>query len=241
MSIDLRSLFAGVQQQLLTQLRLSRHVVDHSGDKGGVSESEWLGLLDKLLPQRYRAAKAMVIDSTGATSDSLDIVVFDRQYSPLVFEQGGFRYVAAEAVYAVAEVKQDLNAKEVAYAAKKAASVRKLSRKTVPITGIKGDLLTKEPTRILAALLTTEIEWSPANAASNLSEHLSRLDDHHFIDLVCAADSYGFEVTRTGASVEVLASSPRTGLVFTIFGLLHRLQEMGTVAPIDFKAYRHMM
>lgn len=241
MSIDLRELFVGVQQQLFAQLRVARQAIDHSGDKGSVSENEWLSLLAKLLPERYRAAKGKVIDSTGSTSDSIDIVIYDRQYSPLVFEQGGFRYVAAEAVYAVLEVKQTLNATEVAYAADKARSVRKLVRKTVPITGINGEVLEKDPICIIAGLLTTEIEWSHANAALNLHKYVSVLGDGEFLDLVCAADSYGFEVTRAGNSVEVAASSNEAGLLFFLFGLLQRLQEIGTVAPIDFKAYRDAM
>jgi hypothetical protein len=241
MSIQLRDLFVGVQQTLHTQLRVARQIVDHCGDKGTVSENGWLSVLTKHLPERYRAAKAIVIDSTGATSRSIDIVIYDRQYSPLVFEQGGFQYVAAEAVYAVLEVKQALNATEVACAAKMAASVRRLIRKTVPIQGIAGEALEKAPIRIIAGLLTTEIEWARAKAAHNLHNHVSTLDDDHFLDLVCAADSYGFEVRRLEDSVEVVASPDETGLVFFLFGLLQRLQEVGTVAPIDFKAYRHAM
>lgn len=128
MAVDLKQLFASTQARLATQLKTARGAIGHPGDKGTVSENEWIELLATFLPQRYCIDKATVVDSQGASSDSIDIVIFDRQYSPLVFEQRGFRYVAAEAVYAVFEVKQTLNAKHLDYAAQKAASVRRLKR-----------------------------------------------------------------------------------------------------------------
>lgn len=241
MTVDLKQLFADTQQRLAAQLKQARNAIGHPGDKGTVSENEWVDLLAGFLPQRYCAAKATVIDSTGATSDSIDIVIFDRQYSPLVFEQRGFRYVAAEAVYGVFEVKQTLNAPHVEYAAKKAASVRRLERTRAAVTDIRGNTPRKDPIPILSGLLTTDIEWSPEAAAEHLLKHCSALDDSHTLDLVCAADSLAFEVTRNADGVRVEASAKDAGLVFFVFGLLQRLQQVGTVAPIDFAAYRSAM
>ncbi len=67
-----------------------------------------------------------MIDSTGTTSDQIDLVVYDRQYTPLLYNQAGQMYVPAEAVYAVAEVKQTLSKDHIAYAGAKGESVRKL-------------------------------------------------------------------------------------------------------------------
>jgi hypothetical protein len=83
--VDLKQLFASTQQRLAAQLRAAREHIGHPGDKGTVSEVEWVELLSGFLPERYRVAKATVIDSKGSTSESIDIVVFDRQYSPMVF------------------------------------------------------------------------------------------------------------------------------------------------------------
>jgi hypothetical protein len=237
-TVDLKLLFADTQRRLAAQLQQARSAIGHPGDKGTVSENEWLELLTSFLPQRYCVAKATVVDSTGATSDSIDLVIFDRQYSPLVFEQRGFRYVAAEAVYAVFEVKQALNAAHVDYAAEKAASVRRLKRTSAAVTDIRGNTPLKQPIPILAGLLTTDIEWSPETAGEHLARHCSGLDSDHALDLFCAADSLGFEMTRGPERVELQASAPDAGLVFFMFGLLQRLQQVGTVAPIDFAAYR---
>lgn len=241
MAIDLRQLFVDRQQQLAAQLRLARAHIGHPGDKGTVSETEWLELLRGFVPGRYCVDKATVIDSHGSTSDSIDLVVYDRHHSPLVLEQQGFRYIPAEAVYAVFEVKQSLNAEHVAYAAGKAASVRRLYRTSVAVTDIHGITPIKKPIHILAGLLTTEIGWGRASVADQLHKCLEGLDNEHMLDLVCAADSLAFEISRNEQGHQMHTSAQDTGLIFFLFSFLQRLQQLGTVAPIDFAAYRAMM
>lgn len=238
MAIDLRQLFADRQQQLAVQLRLARAHIDHPGDKGTVSEIEWLELLRSFLPGRYCVDKATVIDSRGAASESIDLVVYDRHHSPLVFEQRGFRYIPAEAVYGVFEVKQTLDAGHVAYAAGKAASVRRLQRTSVSVRDINGTTPVKPPIPILAGLLTTEVGWARESLAEQLHKHIEGLDDAHMLDLVCAADSQAFEISRNHRGTQLQASAPDTGLMFFLLSFLQRLQQLGTVAPIDFSAYR---
>ena len=45
-------------------------------------------MLRKYLPRRYTATKAHVVDSLGSFSDQIDVVIFDRQYSPFIFKFG---------------------------------------------------------------------------------------------------------------------------------------------------------
>jgi hypothetical protein len=238
MAIDLRQLFADRQQQLAAQLRLARAHIGHPGDKGTVSETEWLELLRSFLPGRYCIDKATVIDSRGGTSESIDLVVYDRHHSPLVFEQAGFRYIPAEAVYAVFEVKQTLDAVHMAYAAGKAASVRRLHRTSVSVRDIHGITPLKPPIHILAGLLTTNIGWARDSVAEQLHKHVVGLDDAHMLDLVCAADSQAFDISHDQRGMQIQTSALDTGLVFFLFCFLQRLQQLGTVAPIDFAAYR---
>jgi len=61
----------------------------------------WLQLLQTYLRQRYEAATAYVVDSKGAFSQQIDVVVFDRQYSPFIFSYEGQTITRAESVYAV--------------------------------------------------------------------------------------------------------------------------------------------
>ncbi len=85
-------------------------------------------LLDTYLPKRYQVATAHIVDSKGVFSDQIDVVVFDRQYSPFIFRFQGKIIIPAESVYAVFEAKQAINAAQIAYAQDKVASVWRLHR-----------------------------------------------------------------------------------------------------------------
>lgn len=109
-------LLAGVHEDIQHRLQTVRESLDHPGTNGDASEKVWLELLQTYLPQRYQAASAHVVDSYGVFSEQIDVVVFDRQYSPFIFRYQGATIVPAESVYAVFEAKQSINAGEVRYA-----------------------------------------------------------------------------------------------------------------------------
>lgn len=74
--------------------------------KGDVTEWDWIAVLREHLPTRYCVDKAFIVDSRGNLSQQLDLVIFDKQYGPIVFHRHGATYIPAESVYAVFEVKQ---------------------------------------------------------------------------------------------------------------------------------------
>ena len=74
----------------------------------------WLEMLNTYLPERYKADSAFVMDHRGRLSEQIDVVIYDRQYSPLLFKQDGVLYVPAESVYAVFDVKQDMRRQHIA-------------------------------------------------------------------------------------------------------------------------------
>src|SRR5271167_5208978 len=108
----LSSLHEDIQQRLATV----RKTFSHPGTKGDASENVWISLLETYLPKRYQAATAHVVDSLGNFSQQIDVVVFDRQYSPFIFNFQGQTIVPAESIYAAFEAKQTINADEVGYA-----------------------------------------------------------------------------------------------------------------------------
>ncbi len=50
-------------------------------DRGEVNEQFFIDFLRAYLPNRYTVEKAIVMDSNGSVSHSIDVVVFDRQYT----------------------------------------------------------------------------------------------------------------------------------------------------------------
>lgn len=98
--INLSELYADMQQEMLTKLISGAHAVRHAGSKGDNTEANWIEWFQSYLPKRYKVDKAIIIDSTGKESDQMDLVIYDAQYSYLVFHQGDTKLIPAESVYA---------------------------------------------------------------------------------------------------------------------------------------------
>lgn len=237
MPVNIAELFAGLQSRLSADLASSRAAVEHAGDMGGISEEDWRALLKRHLPERYSVAKATVIDSNGASSDSIDIVIFDRLYSYLLMERNGLLFIPAEAVYAVFEIKQAINKQHLEYAGDKAASVRSLVRTSVATIDIRGTTPRKEPVRILSGLLALTSDWTPMLGKPATSV-LEGQDDAHFVDICCALQAGAWEAYRgEDGKLALTVSTAESALLFFLLTLVRRLQSVGTVAPIDLAAY----
>ena len=107
--------------------------------------------------------------------------MFDRQYSPPLFTGGSVQYVPAEAVYAVFEVKQRIDQKNLRLACSKAASVRTLGRTSAAIPSADGTLAPKPLHRILGGIpaLSNSHSGGFGNALRNTMEQVpgqQRLD-----------------------------------------------------------------
>ena len=85
----LKSAFAAEQEVLAVQLKLSSNTITHDGVMGEVNEQHFIHTLRKYLPKRYSADHGIVIDSNGATSDQIDIVIYDNIYTPTLLDQHG--------------------------------------------------------------------------------------------------------------------------------------------------------
>lgn len=144
------------------------------------------------MPKRYQVAKAHVVDSLGDFSEQIDVLVFDRQYSPFIFTFEGQTIVPAESVYAVFEAKQTINASLVSYAQKKVASVRKLHRTSLPIPFANGTYPAKPPIPILGGILSLESEWSPP-MGEPFAKGLAADGDLGRLDIGCIGSHGHFE------------------------------------------------
>jgi hypothetical protein len=233
----LTQILDGLQARLEGELRGNRAAVTHPGARGEASEEDWLRVLKDHLPHRYQADRAFVIDSKGASSEQIDVVIYDRQYSPFLYNQANQRYVPAESVYAVLEVKQDLTREHVRYAAEKAASVRRLHRTSGVVPTVAGDVTPGAPKRIAAGLLTYQSSWSPSFGGP-FRDALAELGVDEQLDVGCALIHGAFEVAYPSpGNVELhLAEGPRS-LVQLLMRLLKQLQAMGTAPAIDYEAY----
>lgn len=234
---SLPDLFGGLHDKLATELGIARKIFKHPVSKGDVAESGWLEMLRHHLPQRYQLNKAFVIDSRGESSEQIDIVVHDRQYSPFVLHYGDELFVPAESVYAVFEIKQDMDAGQIEYAGAKLASVRRLHRTSLPIKHAGGEYKAKPPERILGGLLCLESNWNPPFGEA-LENAIKKAPVDGGLDLGCAVRHGIFEVTYQNSEPPVVtASLTDRSLALFVLRLIARLQALATVPCLDVMAY----
>ncbi|HZW05441.1 MAG TPA: DUF6602 domain-containing protein [Candidatus Nitrosotalea sp.] len=234
----LRAIVQGLQSHLEGSLKGNRAAVVHPGGRGEAAEEDWLRVLKAHLPQRYQADKAFVIDSRGELSDQIDVVIYDRQFSPCLYNQSDQRFVPAESVYAVFEVKQDLSLENVRYAGAKAASVRRLHRTSGGFAHLGG---TQGPGRALpqiaAGLLAYQSSWSPA-FGSPFDDALAALSADHSLELGCVLVDGAFEADYApGRAPSITVAPGDRSLVEFLLRLLRLLQLKGSAPAIDYGAY----
>lgn len=229
---SLSRMLGNLHSDIQRRLEAVRESIAHPGTKGDGSENVWLELLQKYLPERYAVSKAFVIDSRDTMSQQLDVVVFDRQYTPFIFLIEGQKIIPAESVYAVFEAKQSVDAGMIRYAQEKVASVRALYRTSLPIPHAGGVYPAKPPIRVLGGVLAFESEWSPPMGDPLRKALLADAGDGA-LDLGCIAAHGHFARAADGYDL-VVDSKPATAFLFK---LISTLQFSGTVPMIDIDAY----
>lgn len=233
MEWSLKELLSSLHEDIEGQLKMVRQSLAHPGTKGDASEEVWLEFFQKYLPKRYQAARAHIVDSRNQFSQQIDVVVFDRQYSPFIFELKGQIVVPAESVYAVFEAKQSIDAGVVEYAREKVASVRCLHRTSLPIPHAGGEYPPKKLFPILGGVLAFESEWSPAFGDAFDRAVTDQASDGD-IDLGCVAAHGHFYRDHEGAHCVSTQAKPATAFLMR---LIAQLQYSGTVPMIDVLAY----
>ena len=229
----LQDAFALEQKLLQTKLELSSQSVTHSGTLGEVNELYFIEVLRKYLPRRYAVDTAIIIDSQGSTSDQIDVVIFDNQYTPTLLDQECHRFVPAESVYAVFEVKPTINKQYLEYAADKAKSVRELIRTTIPIVHAGGEFPAKPLFEIVSGIIAANIEWAEGFESDAFNSNLGELKDARKLDCGLAVSGGCFDIYQD----EIQLGPKANGLAYFIFRFLQKLQSLGTVPAIDWNEY----
>ena len=232
---DVRAGFEHLQDQLLVTLGAA-DLTTHPGTKGADSELKWRDALAAFLPWRYQVASAFVVDINGRRSEQLDAVIYDRQYSPLLFNIGGELHVPAESVYCVLEVKPELDKAYLGYAGDKVESVRVLERTNRQIHhagGVYEEPL--EPFTILGGIVTRKMGWASGFGAP-FRDAWDGLEGDRALDIGCALEAGSFERRDDGT----LRIEETDVLMSFLMGLLAKLSGMRTVPAIDIERWREV-
>ena len=243
---SLSDLYSNMQAEMRQTLHTGSASFTHSVTKGDNTEANWITWFREYLPSRYAVDKAIIIDSTGKCSKQIDLVIYDAQYSYLVFHQQKSKYIPAESVYAVFEIKQNLNKAHMEDAQKKAESVRSLVRSSAPIQHAGGQYEPKPLHEILAGVLATKSDWV-VPIAPKVVEYINRANHDKRLDFVCSVSDNTFVVDNNIFISQYDATKTPTvrfcekndSLVFLLLNLLKRLQDIGHVQAFDYKEYEN--
>ena len=234
-SISLRQLLLHHEQTLLDGLE-ARELFPHPTAKGDLGEGSWREVLERFLPRRYQVSKAFVLDAHGQTSEQIDVVIHDRHFCPLLFEEHGQCYIPAESVFAVFEVRPELDKGVVEYAQAKARSVRRLHRTSRSLVDCGEERPPRAAFEIIAGVLTVESGWSP-HFGGPLVDALDIDEAAGRLQLGCALKHGAFEAIYEAAGPQLAISEDEGALLFFLLRLFHGLQLIGSPMAIDLREY----
>ena len=230
-------LFHGLQNQMRSKLTTARENISHPSTLGDASELNWIELFRKYLPTRYSVDQGHVLDSQGHLSEQIDVVIYDRHYSPFFFNETNVKYFPAESVYAIFEVKQELSKDHLKYAGKKTVSVRNLHRTSDLIIERGEPQKARELHYVLGGILTLQSIWNPP-LGTPFRTSLTSLSGKQRLDLGCALNSGSFRVDyHPTPKIEI--STSENSLIFFFLTLLSKLQKIGTVSAMNISAYEN--
>lgn len=246
--IDLKKAFLDRQKLLSAELEIPLQFTSHPTTIGDASEANWGRMLRSFLPGRYEVGPIFALDARGNQSQQVDLAVYDRQYSPLWFQSGSSRFVPVESVYAVFEVKQNIDLQNLRYAADKIASVRRLSRTSAKIVDIYGTQNGPDPaTRpILGGILALRSDWTGGLQGETGRIHATSFSGAEWLDFGLALDDAAFDRIPDDANTDVLTpgieySVAGTQLIFFVMRLFRRLQAIGSAMAVDLEIYERVL
>lgn len=221
--VNVNKLFAALDEEMLLKLSSRIDEISHPTTKGDESELNWIGLLRKYLPERYKVDSGFVIDYTGTISEQIDVIIYDRHFTPFIFRGENIVFIPAEGVYAVFEIKQNLNKQNYNYAVKKLRSVKLLKRTSAEFTHISG-VNKKELFDIFGGILTKGIKSKSC---------FKEIDEKSDLSIVLSLDC-GIKIINS-KTMEVKENKPF--LAFFLLKVIEKLQLVGSVPAIEVSKY----
>ncbi|WP_119304441.1 DUF6602 domain-containing protein [Dongia deserti] len=227
----MKEAFIDVQAELTLKLKRAAQSISHAGTQGTVVEDHWIEVFRSYLPNRYQVATGFIIDSLGNRSQQIDVVIFDKHFTPTLLDQQNHRYIPAEAVYGIFESKPHIDKSYLEYAGEKAASVRKLHRTSTSVVHVDGVSKPKAQFDIVAGIIAPKSSWADG-LGETFRKHLPA-EPLQRLDCGCALEHGAFD----SFDGKLKVTEHDAALIYFLFRLLSKLQSLGSVPAIDWAAY----
>lgn len=126
----LQTLFEGLSKKLQADFEFLTNQFSHSLSTGEAREFVLRELLRLYLPSRLGVEKGIIVSSIkeDVPSHQIDIVIFDKLNTPVLYAAEHIRLFPIEGVYAVIEVKSNLDTNELKKSIENIRSVTKLKK-----------------------------------------------------------------------------------------------------------------
>ena len=229
----LKKRFIEVEELFIANLKTHKSIT-HDTAMGDATEDSWIELLRKYLPSRYQVQKAFAIDHNGKTTEQIDCLIYDAHFTPALFGKDNHLYVPVEAVYAAFEVKQDISAGDLTYAASKIASLRALDRTSAPLGNPRGILEAKPLLPIIGGLVGMNATWTDGLGETFLS-NFNALTAEKRLDIILTSECGVCDRFNEEEEPEVFRG--QGALIRGLFRFLRALRAKQTVPAIEWQKY----
>lgn len=221
--INTQKLFSALDEEMHLKLSSKIDEIYHPTAKGYESELNWIGLLRTYLPERYTVDSGFVVDHKGNISEQIDIIIYDRHFTPFIFRGENIAYIPAEGVYAVFEVKPHFDQKNYNYAVKKLKSVGALKRTSAVFAHISGQDK-KELFDVIGGILTK---------GNKSKKYFNEIKTTSKLSIILSLDS-GIKIIN-GDFIE--KQDKERILAFFLLKLIEKLRTLGSVPALEVDKY----
>jgi len=247
---SLQRIFEGVGKKLQTDFEFLTSQLSHALSTGEARESTLKELLRQYLPGKLGVDKGIIVSSDGQVSKQIDIVIYDKLNTPLLYCAENLRLFPVEGVYATISVKSKLDSSTLEESVENIRSVKKLSKKAfieqkgviIYTTNLYGKELPYFP------IIGFTFAYS-AIGPKTLKDKLEQLDDagnpENNIDTICVLNNFVITnqsadgkiiVTKEPNSKRVFIKSESNSLLLFYLLMMHVLPQSWMV-PIKMTEY----
>lgn len=227
----------------------ARAAFSHPGMKGAVTENVVIEFLKKYLPRNLDVCSGILIDSKGAVSRQLDIIIFDANKTPSLFFNAGLRVVPVECAYAVIEVKMQLSSQTLNDCIENMKSVKSLDRSSyyeqgqviahaTKLYGIEKDFWSDT----LYFVFAFETKMQLSNLAIILNNFAESSAVNKRIDSIYCLDA-GFICNHSGEGIDALPSNiskfvvVKDNSLLIFYACLARYMNQANIPNFNFTKY----
>lgn len=181
-------LFTQAARRLKTEFDYVRNTNPHAATKGSEAEKVLREFLNKHMPQRFKAATGILIDSNNDLSKQTDVIIYDALTSPVYRYSEDAMILPIDTVASVIEVKSRLTGDELLDCYRKIASVKSLKKRPSSEMDLKATGSGLKMSATLGVIFAFTSDISIETAGKKMGELNGQFDPRLWPDMLVLLD-----------------------------------------------------